>query len=38
MAADDVLLTRAEVAERLHVSVQPVRRFAESGHRAEGRY
>ena len=31
-AGDDLLLTRAEVAERLHVSVQTVRRLAESGH------
>jgi excisionase family DNA binding protein len=31
-ADDDLLLTRAEAAERLHVSVQTVRRLAESGH------
>ena len=34
-AGDDLLLTRAEAAERLHVSVQTVRRLAESGHLAE---
>ena len=33
--ADDLLLTRAEVAERLRVSVQTVRRLAKSGHLAE---
>jgi excisionase family DNA binding protein len=32
MAAEDELLTRAEAAERLHVSVQTVRRLAEAGH------
>ena len=31
-AGDDLLLTRAEAAERLRVSVQTVRRLAESGH------
>ena len=36
--ADDLLLTRAEVAERLRVSVQTVRRLAESGHLARCRY
>ena len=35
MAADDLLLTRTEVAEWLHVAVQTVRRLAESGHLAE---
>ena len=34
-AGDDLLLTRAEVAEWLHVAVQTVRRRAESGHLAE---
>ena len=34
-AGDDLLLTRAEAAERLRVSVQTVRRLAESGHLAE---
>ncbi len=34
-AGDDLLLTRAEAAEWLHVSVQTVRRLAESGHLAE---
>jgi excisionase family DNA binding protein len=34
-ADDDLLLTRAEATERLHVSVQTVRRLAESGHLAE---
>jgi excisionase family DNA binding protein len=29
---DDLLLTRAEAARRLNVSVQTVRRLAESGH------
>lgn len=32
MAAEDELLTRAKAAERLHVSVQTVRRLAEAGH------
>lgn len=31
-ADDDLLLTRAEAAERLRISVQTVRRLAESGH------
>jgi excisionase family DNA binding protein len=31
MADDDLLLTRAEAAERLHVSIQTVRRLGESG-------
>jgi hypothetical protein len=35
MAADDLLLTRAEVAERLHVSVHTVRHLAESRQLAE---
>jgi excisionase family DNA binding protein len=34
-AGDDLLLTRVEAAERLRVSVQTVRRLAESGHLAE---
>ena len=34
-AGDDLLLTRAEAAERLRVSVQTVRRRADSGHLAE---
>jgi excisionase family DNA binding protein len=34
-AGDNRLLTRAEAAERLRVSVQTVRRLAESGHLAE---
>ncbi len=34
-AGDDLLLTRTEAAERLHVSIQTVRRLAESGHLAE---
>ena len=37
-ADDDLLLTRAEATERLHVSVQTVRRLAESGHLAEVQY
>lgn len=32
---DDLLLTRPEAAERLHVSVQTVRRIVESAHLAE---
>jgi excisionase family DNA binding protein len=32
MAGEDELLTRAEAAGRLHVSVQTVRRLGESGH------
>lgn len=35
MAGEDELLTRAEAAERLRVSVQTVRRLAESGHLEE---
>ena len=35
MSAEDELLTRAEAAGRLHVSVQTIRRLAESGHLAE---
>lgn len=34
-AGNDLLLTRAEVAERLRISVQTVRRLGESGHLAE---
>jgi excisionase family DNA binding protein len=35
VASHDLLPTRAEAAERLNVSVQTVRRLAESGHLAE---
>ena len=35
MAGEDELLTRAEAAERLHLSTQTVRRLAEAGHLAE---
>jgi excisionase family DNA binding protein len=35
VAGDDLLLTRAEAAECMHISVQTVRRLAESGHLAE---
>jgi len=34
-AGDDLLLTRAEAAERLRISVQTVCRLTESGHLAE---